>query len=1103
MKETEIDIQSQESQDIVDITQLINPFPGLRPFGMEESHLFFGREGQSDEVLAKLSENKFVAILGTSGSGKSSLMYCGLIPTLHGGFMTQAGSNWRIVVTRPSGGPIDNLAESLLTLIKNKEYANLGKEDKLIRKTIINTVLRSSSLGLVEVIKQLRGEENENILILIDQFEELFRYRKLESATSESDESSAFVNVLLEAIHQLDEPIYIALTMRSDFIGECAQFPDLTQLINDSHYLIPQMSRDQKRIAIEGPVAVGGGKIAPRLTQQLLNDVGDNPDQLPILQHALMRTWSYWADNRKVGEPIDLRHYNAIGTLMEALSQHANEAFDLLSKREKEICEVMFKALTERGSENQGIRRPTKLSTIAAIAGVSEDEVSRVIERFREPGRSLLMPPFGIRLESETVVDISHESLMRIWIRLKRWLDEESKAAEIYLKLSEAAERYQGGRAGLWQMPDLQLALNWRVENKPTLVWGQRYNPAFERTMVFLETSDKAYLTEQRNKEILQKRQVRRIQLTAVVLTIATLITLTLVIFSSIKANAAEEALKDAKEQKALADKNAIEAKKQTDLAIKALADAREQEQIAIEEADRANLATERANRNLLRAQRKEKEAKEATEEAQQQQKRAEQEKLAADKAREVADEERLKAEAATLRADKLRYQALAQSMAIKASNILPEDQDQAELRALVARQAYLFYKEYKDEGKDYNGDIYAGVYSALQGIYEVEYNVETPLKGDSALNQYQVVRDTKTTSTASAVRSVVYSNDGESMYSANSDGEVIKWDIESRNYNVIFQNDNVARVVNISPNENYLALGTDGDSILLFNARNTSQDPVAIQGHKGGSVFDLIFLPDNSGFISVGKDNRIIQSNFKSSVVLATSMVRVNKIALSPDAKTLVGGGFDGNVYLWDLTNIGEAPSKLIDLNLREIQDEEQRTNNKMERRPTIRSVRFSSNGKYLAYGNEKGDIILWNLEKNQQEQPTLSGFRAPVTDLEFSPDDRLIIGTSTNRQIRIWDINNLFDLPIILRDYKAEGGEGQGWVYDADFSPDGNYFITAAADGNIRRYPTKIDDMASEICSHIKIGNMSDNEWIQYVGADIPYENTCEGADKKRKNN
>ena len=1100
MSEKEIDIQGQETQDIVDITQLINPFPGLRPFGIEESHLFFGREGQSDEVLVKLSDNKFVAILGASGSGKSSLMYCGLIPTLYGGFMTQAGSNWRIVVTRPGGGPIDNLAESLL--IKDKEYANLGDEDKLIRKTIISTVLRSSSLGLVEVVRQLKTEDHENILILVDQFEELFRYRKLESATSDLDESSAFVNLLLEAIHQFDEPIYIALTMRSDFIGECAQFPDLTQMINDSHYLIPQMTRDQKRTAIEGPVAVGGGKIAPRLTQQLLNDVGDNPDQLPILQHALMRTWSFWTDNRKVGEAIDLRHYNAIGTLREALSQHANEAFDSLSKREKEICEVMFKALTERGSENQGIRRPTKLSTVAAIAGVNEDEVSRVVERFREPGRSLLMPPFGVRLESETVIDISHESLMRIWVRLKRWLDEESKAAEMYLKLSEAAERYQEGRAGLWQMPDLQLALNWREENRPTLVWGQRYNPAFERTMVFLETSEKAYLTEQRNKEILQKRQVRRMRITAVILAIATLITLTLVIFAFIKASDAEKALAQAQIAEQQAQENLKKAEAQEQLATERLAESRRQEQLANEAAERANKATEQANQNLILAQENERQAKVAQAQAQEEQKKAQDANAQAQIERDAAREAQAAAQEASIRADQQRYQALAQSMAIKASNILPEDDDQAQLRALVARQAYLFYQDFKDEGKDYNGDVYAGIYNALQGVYEVEY--EDELKGDSALNQYKVWVNPETDENSSAVRSVVYSSDGSRLYSANSDGEVLLWDVETRSHEVIFQNNNVARVVNISPNEQFLALGTEADSIMLFSVNNTDQTR-AIDGHEGGTVFDLIFLPDNSGFISVGKDRRILRSDFRSSTQLAKADVRINKIALSPDGKTLAGGGVDGNVYLWDLTQISKGASKLVPVKkendgTQNASDSSATVSREEKRKPVVRSVKFSSDGKFLAYGTESGDIILWNLEEDRQEQPTLAGFRAPVTDIEFSPDNRLILGTSTNRQIRIWDIQNLFDLPIVLRDYKGEDQEG--WVYDADFGPNGDYFVTAAGDGKIRRYPTKIDDMAAEICSHITLGNMSPNEWRQYVG-EIDYQKTCEDIEGQRPNN
>src|SRR6187402_3950509 len=93
---------------------LFNPFPGLRPFTVDECHLFFGREGQVDDILLKLSQNRFVCVMGYSGSGKSSLMYCGLVPVLYGGFVTQTGPNWNIIITRPGTSPIQNLAESVV-----------------------------------------------------------------------------------------------------------------------------------------------------------------------------------------------------------------------------------------------------------------------------------------------------------------------------------------------------------------------------------------------------------------------------------------------------------------------------------------------------------------------------------------------------------------------------------------------------------------------------------------------------------------------------------------------------------------------------------------------------------------------------------------------------------------------------------------------------------------------------------------------------------------------------------------------------------------------------------------------------------------------------
>lgn len=1062
MSNENIDIQQHGGDQVVDITELINPFPGLRPFGIEESHLFFGREGQSDEVLVKLSENRFVSILGSSGSGKSSLMYCGLIPTLYGGFMTDAGSHWKIVVTRPGGGPIDNLAEALL--IQDKEFSNLSDEDKLIRKTIISTVLRSSSLGLVEVVRQLKTNDFQNVLVLVDQFEELFRYRRLEAATSDLDESSAFVNLLLEAVHQFDEPIYVALTMRSDFIGECAQYPDLTQMINDSHYLIPQMTRDQKRLAIEGPVAVGGGQIAPRLTQQLLNDVGDNPDQLPILQHALMRTWAFWTENRKPSEPMDLRHYNAIGTLKEALSLHANEAFDSLSKREQEICETMFKALIDRGSENQGIRRPTKLSTIAAIAGVSEDEVIRVVERFREPGRSLLMPPYGIRLESETVIDISHESLMRIWVRLKRWLDEESKAAEMYLKLSEAAERYQEGKAGLWQMPDLQLALNWREENRPTLVWGQRYNPAYERTMVFLETSEKAYLTEQRNKELLQRRQVRRMRFTVLFLAAAMLISMFFVVYAFVQKNYAEETAKIAEDLRKDAE---VEREKAIEAAAR-----------ADQEAANARLAQEEAERALEQARIAEARARQAEQEALK-------EKALAEKAREEADKNALLAaerekqaleaqERANLeaeRAKRLRYQALATSMAIKSKNI----NNDPELKGLVARQAYDFYVEYKDEDKVYDGDIYAGVYGAYAELTAERDESGNIAKDDSGVekkfNQYRGHTD--------AVRSVQHSKDGKTIYSASSDGRVLQWNYEKKTSQTIFQNGDIQRVVSISPNERFLAMGTANNNIIIHDLKAISSRPQQVAGHLGGTVYDVVFLPDNSGFISTGADGRILRSDFSQSFEILKAPFPVKALDISPDGKLLACGAANGDVYLVDLSSPTYDTEKIWTAN---------------DKPEPVEAISFNRKGDKLAYGDARGQIKIWDIQSKSQFGVTLTGFSTAITDVEFDPSDRIIAGASKDKTVRFWDLNNIYDLPTVLDDHTD-------WVWDISFNPDGEHILSASKDGLIRNFPLKSDEMALEINQqYIKSGNMSNTEWFQYVDEDIEYVYTIQGLKNKR---
>lgn len=479
-----------------------NPFPGLRPFDEEEDYLFFGREQDVDALLKRLRSNRFLAVIGWSGSGKSSLVRSGIIPALHSGYMVQAGSSWRVAIMHPGADPIGNLSDALSQHLAVPENA----EQAATSRMLIETTLRRSNLGLADCIRQARLPAGENFVLVVDQFEELFRFKRSRRNSLAGEEAVAFVKRLLLGASQQDVAVYVVITMRSDFIGDCMEYPGLPEAINEGQYLVPRMTRSQLRLAISGPAAVGGGEISARLVTKLLNEVGDDPDQLPVLQHALMRTWDCWMSDHAPGESMDLRHYEAIGTMREALSRHAEEAYaSLASDRARGIAEKLFKALTDTASDARGIRRATSVADLAEIALADQSEVGAVIDSFRMPGRSFLMPPSEVALTSATIVDISHESLMRVWRRLLDWAKDERRACETYLQLAQAAARHEQGTAGLWRDPELQLALAWREKTRPSAAWARQYAPAFERTMRFLDLSK-----AQRDLEIAEKERLRR-----------------------------------------------------------------------------------------------------------------------------------------------------------------------------------------------------------------------------------------------------------------------------------------------------------------------------------------------------------------------------------------------------------------------------------------------------------------------------------------------------------------------------------------------------------------------------------------------------------------
>ena len=559
---------------LAEVEKPANPFPGLRPFEFHESHLFFGRDGQSEQLIAKLAATHFLAVVGTSGSGKSSLVRAGLLPALFGGMMASAGSQWRVAVMRPGNDPVGNLANALNapgvfgtdpTLEAGESIGAEGVDaaDQALQTAILEATLRRGSLGLIEAVRQANLSGHENLLILVDQFEELFRVEHAVRRETEENDKAAFVKLLLEAGGQRELPLYVLLTMRSDYLGDCAQFWDLPEAINAGQYLIPRMTREQCRASITGPVAVGGAEGTPRLVNHLLNDVGDNPDQLPILQHALMRTWEQWQEEGLPAAPLDLRHYQAIGGMAEALSRHADEAFKELSEERQKLAEQMFKCLTEKGPDNREIRRPLTVREIGAVTGAEESEIMAVIDVFRHAGRSFLMPPVEVRLTAEALIDISHESLIRQWQRLRDWVEDEAQSARDYRRLAEDAMGYGKGETSLWRDPELQIALNWRERIQPNAPWAQRYYPAFEQAMRFLDESREAREgealareAEARAKELQRRRELTRIRVFASIVAIAFIISSVLAGYAYWWANEAEEQEKTARQLNYVANIN-------------------------------------------------------------------------------------------------------------------------------------------------------------------------------------------------------------------------------------------------------------------------------------------------------------------------------------------------------------------------------------------------------------------------------------------------------------------------------------------------------------------------------------------------------------------
>lgn len=943
------------------------PYPGLRPFEREESFLFFGREEHTDQVLEKLAHIRFISVVGLSGCGKSSLVRAGVIAALETGYMATAGPDWRIALMRPGSAPLDNLAAALCDVPcshvpcshvpcshvpcsrgidkSNESPPSFPSQTDTSPDNIAQTAEFLAShgpLGLVDLLCEKPLPEHTNLLIVVDQFEEIFRYHR----QGDRYDAANFVALLLTSAEQHEIPIYVVSTMRSDFIGDCALFRGLPEVMNAGQFLVPRLTREQQRMAMLGPAKVFGGDLEPRLVARLLDEMGNDPDQLPLLQHCLMRMWlramdrvqgdaspsaDLWDDAS--GVVMTLADYDAIGGLKQALSDHADEAFSELTEQGRRIAESLFRRLSERGADQRDIRRPTPVSELAEVAGVAPAEIKAVVEAFRRPDRCFLTPPADNALTPETFIDIGHESLIRQWQRMTAWVREEAESAEIYQRLEKTALRWQQGLAALWTPPDLDIALQWRRQEQPTDAWAARYGNAFDLAMQFLDASQQAEqerhrqerhrraqeeqqrLQQERQKIALQQERWRRKFFTGMGIVLA----FGLVVMFGLFFNA------------------------------------RTQSRLAQEQRAKAEAAKEESERQTR-----------------------------------IARSAELSAQAQVA-----RFEGYPQRSLLLALEALRVSQEANEPRSSFA-------EEVLRETLSAAGGQAIKTFDADSGGMTLSPDGRSlAMLRNGNVRYWRKLSDAEPEMFGENIKTLAFSPDGNWIVTGSFQ-DIVIWNLETNppwRY-VAFPRGHEGAVADIvvSSDWRWAATRDELDAMFLWevNMHDSGLAPRIVYHDTSQTVKAVALSPDNRWF-ALGRENGDVDLYVLSSEgigepfqTLRQHQDQIQKMAFSPDGEWLAACDFDGTAYLWRIAAVAPTAIPVTPADT------------------AVTALAFDPENRWLLTGSDDHSIRLWDLQAATPglSAISLAGHEGAVTDLRLSPDGRWLLSASEDQTIRSWNL-------------------------------------------------------------------------------------------------
>jgi WD40 repeat protein len=999
---------------------LARPYQGLAAFQESDSRFFKGRERYITELAEKLEKLPLIAVVGASGSGKSSLVRAGLLPLL------RSQQNWRVLMFRP-GAPSTQPFENLVLALDDRPrrsplFEALAQDNKNVKEVVSS--LLDDPKSLVTLLRRLIDSDGRPVLIVVDQFEELFT--AVVDPNEHDDEHSIrskFVRCLAAAVSSRQglPAAKCVLTIRADYMSKVLNVPDLVNLLRDADIKLGPMSPGELREAIVQPGAALDVKFDDHLVSELLTAVGSVPDALPLLEFALTELWSQQR-NRRIEKRADAKSSSSgAAILQDPLIRHAEYVFAEMTRdySERVFRTVMVGLVWIAGRDGEGndtgrVRRRDSFS----------DAEWEIVEQLASQDREArLVTVRGDTVGSEPTAEIAHEVLIRQWPRLQRWLNED-RAFRLWLQGAERDadtwRRNDKGPEFLYRGGRLQEALRWERERAAEDFASVKDFVSSAETQEFVETTRREREEQERVRALAEKVEAQEL--------------------------ARIEAERRAGQERAAAEQ-----------AQKLQADA---------EAARRNAEDERVRAEHERAR-----AEGARAEAERLQAEAELERARVQLLLTEANKARNKTRKA------LRVAGVALGVAIFGAgvgwwwwrqatrNFAQFQTAQSQLYSTLSRESTA------------SGDAMSGLLLALYAVAPFVFE-QQPIPPQAEVPVYEALLGNRELYTLidhiGPVEHAAFSPDGKRLVTVSKDAAAQLWDLTRERPVAMVLGGHQGAVLDaaFSPDGRRLVTVSEDKTARLWDLTGEQPVTTVLEGHEG-HVLHAAFSPDGKRLVTASEDKTArlwdLTGERPVTKVLGGHGGPVQHAAFSPDGKRLVTASKDGTARLWDLS--GEPPAaSILD-----------------GHGDTVWHAAFSPDGKRLVTASEDKTARLWDLTGERPVAIVLGGHRAPVQHAAFSPDGKRLVTVSRERMARLWDLSgeppaaSMLDHGDVVRHaaFSADGrrlvtvsddhtarlwdltGERpvaivleahRGPVQDAAFSPDGKWLATASHDRTAR---------------------------------------------------